>query len=382
MTGLQLSIFNRLKLVKITVIVGMISSMLCSYQLWAGNRSFPVCPFYSDWYLPIPYDYVLFFTVITCSLLLLFITQTRWFIFIILLLNLALVLLDQNRMQPWFFMYNSILAVLFFYNWRIDNVNNYNSFFIVLQLAVCAIYVYSGIQKINEGFMNEAFPELIKPMGKFFSERQMHILNKTGHVLPFYELFIGITLLIRPVRFIAIPMTILLHLCGIFLLGPWGNNYYPGIWPWNLSMILLVLLLFSGKTTERFFSVSNLFKLPVFYYVLVFLWILPSLNLFNKWETNLSLTFYSGNNHEGKIVLSKEAYKKLPLFIRHFAVSENEAYVLYPEKWCLQELKAPLYPEKRIYEKITEEIGNLTGSNNSNVKLVYIEKQKLFDSRH
>ena len=64
-------------------------------------------------------------------------------------MNLMLVLLDQNRLQPWFYLYNCFFLVLFFYNWRIDNINNYHSFFVILRLCISAVYVYSGLQKLN-----------------------------------------------------------------------------------------------------------------------------------------------------------------------------------------------------------------------------------------
>ena len=43
-TGLQLNIFQRLKLIKISVCIGLLISVLCSYNLWAGQRWFPVAP--------------------------------------------------------------------------------------------------------------------------------------------------------------------------------------------------------------------------------------------------------------------------------------------------------------------------------------------------
>ncbi len=378
-TGLQLNIFHRLKLIKIVVALGLLFSMLCSYNLWAGQRWYPVCPVFSNWYIAPPYDYILFAAEIILILLLMVADKTRLLIFLLLVLNLAFVLLDQNRLQPWFFIYNSFLLVLFFYNWRIDNVNNYNSFFIILQLCFCAVYVYSGLQKFNPGFVNETYPWFIKPIAAFVSDRQMITLNKTGYVIPFIELFIGFGLLIKPVRFIAIPLVILLHVIILLLMGPLGNNYNAVVWPWNIIMIILALLLFSGKTNERFFSVSHLFKLPVFYLVMLLFWILPVFNLAGKWETYLSFSLYSGNNHNAKMILSDEAYNRLPYYVRHFTYYEGGQYVVYPKEWCLTELKTPLYPEKRIFKRVFEHIKVISNSTNEDVKLVYIEKLNLFE---
>jgi hypothetical protein len=378
-TGLQLNIFQRLKLIKISVAIGLLLSILCSYNLWAGQRWYPVCPVFESWYISPPYDYILLGLEIVLLLLLIMADKTRLLIFLLLVLNLAFCLLDQNRLQPWFFIYNSFLLVLFFYNWRIDNVNNYNSFFIILQLCFCAVYVYSGLQKFNPGFINETYPWFIRPLERFVSDRQMLTLNKTGYFIPFVELFIGFGLLIKPVRFIAIPVVILLHVIILVLMGPFGNNYNSVVWPWNIMMIFLALLLFSGKTNERFFSISHLFKQPVFYLVMGLFWILPAFNLAGKWETYLSFSLYSGNNHNGKILLSDEAHDRLPLYIRHFVKYQGGQYILYPKEWCLSELKTPLYPEKRIFKHVTNYVKIISHSTDEDVKLVYIEKLKLFD---
>src|SRR5882757_5044752 len=144
-TGLQLNIFHRLKLIKISVAVGLLLSMLCSYNLWGGQRWFPVCLVFDGFSISLSYDYILLGLEMILVFFLVTVSKPRLVIFLILVLNLVYVLLDQNRLQPWFFIYNSFLVVLLFYNWRIDNINNYNSFFIILQLCFAAIYVYSGL---------------------------------------------------------------------------------------------------------------------------------------------------------------------------------------------------------------------------------------------
>ncbi len=380
-TGLQLNIFHRLKLIKISVAIGLLLSMLCSYNLWGGQRWFPVCPVFKGFSISPPYDYILLGLEIILIFFLITVSKPRLVIFLILVLNLIYVLLDQNRLQPWFFIYNSFLMVLLFYNWRIDNINNYNSFFIILQLCFAAVYVYSGLQKFNPGFINDTYPWFIKPLANFVSERQMNTLYKTGYVIPLIEIFIGFGLLIKSLRFITIPLVILLHVIILILMGPFGNNYNPVVWPWNLMMIVLAVLLFSGKTNERFFSISHLFKQPVFYLVMTLFWILPAFNLVGKWETYLSFSLYSGNNNNAKILLCDDAYERLPFYIRHYVHDQGGQYLLYPKEWCLSELKTPLYPEKRIFENVYNYVQVISHSTEQDVKLVYIEKLKLFDSR-
>ena len=113
--------------------------------------------------------------------------------------------------------------------------------------------------------------------------------------------------------------------------------------------------------------------------VMVLFWILPAFNLVGKWETYLSFSLYSGNNHTAKIILSDDSYKRLPPYIKHYVQHEGAQYILYPKDWCLIELKTPLYPEKRVFENVFNYVKVITNSTNEDVKLVYIEKLKLFD---
>ncbi len=377
--GFKLNIFHRLRLVKVTVAIGMLLSVCCCPNLWAGQRWFPVCPVFDALYVQPPYDYIFLVLEIVLLLALIISSKPRLLIFLILILNLSLILLDQNRLQPWFYLYNCILFVLLFYNWRIDNINNYHSFFIILQLCVSAVYVYSGLQKINPNFVDDTFKWFIKPLSAFFSDRQMQTIVKVGYAVPYIEVFLGLGLLIKPLRFIAVPVAIIMHILIVFLMSPFGNNYNMVIWPWNLIMVVLILLLFSGTTTERFFSITHLFKIPVFYLVMALFWVLPAVNLRNHWETYLSFSLYSGNTHNAKILLSDDAYRKLPFYLRHFVYWEGGEYMLYPKLWCLTELKTPLYPEKRIFEKTTSFVKVLTNCTDKDVKLVYIEKLKIFE---
>ena len=113
--------------------------------------------------------------------------------------------------------------------------------------------------------------------------------------------------------------------------------------------------------------------------VMTLFWILPAFNLAGKWETYLSFSLYSGNNHNAKFLLSEKAYNQLPLYIRHFTYYHGEQYILYPKEWCLTELKTPLYPEKRIFKNVYNYVMEVSHTGEEDVKLVYIGKQNLFE---
>ena len=50
---------QRLQLIKLTVLIGLLASIVLSHNLWAGDRWFPKTTFIDNYFgLPAPYDYI------------------------------------------------------------------------------------------------------------------------------------------------------------------------------------------------------------------------------------------------------------------------------------------------------------------------------------
>lgn len=370
---------QRLDLIKIVVLFGMLLSVILSYNLWAGQRWFPKASLFSSIpSIPAPYDYFLL------GVLILFITLSilsprKLPIIILIILSIYLCIEDQNRLQPWFYNYILILFLYLFYRKRVDDPNNFTSIFISIQLLVALIYIFSGIQKFNSHFVNDSFLWLISPMRSILSERQLGQFSKIGYAIPYIELLIGFGLLFRQTRFIALPMVIAMHLCILFLLGPFGNSYNYVVWPWNIVMILLCLLLFANIKTERFFDLSFLFKSACFYIVITLMLIFPIFSLNNKYDSYLSSSLYSANTHNCQLILSDNAYNKLPLYIKHFVVTNADYNILYVKRWAITELNVPCVPEHRVFKQIQKHIISLTQTDEHEVKMEFTEREKILN---
>jgi uncharacterized membrane protein YphA (DoxX/SURF4 family) len=371
-------ITQRLLLIKLTVLSGLFISVLLSLNLWAGQRWFPKVPVIDGFYgLSAPYDFislaVLFILLFVC-----FFSRSRKPVWCLLLFCVYLCFEDQNRLQPWFFNYLFILFILQFYKQRVDESNNFTSIFICLQVLVALIYIYSGIQKFNDFFVKDTFSWMIQPLNDVLTAKQMGLLSKFGKLVPYIELLTGIGLLIKPLRFIALPLVIIMHLFILLMLGPVGRSFNYVIWPWNIVMILLCLLLYSNVKQERFFDISFLFKHISFYLVMLVMLILPVFSFSNKYDSYLSSSLYSGNTHGCKLILTDKAFKKLPLYIRAYVVRNSDYNLLYIKQWAMGELNTPCVPEYRVFEKVQERVMLLTRSNREEVKLDFKERQKLF----
>lgn len=372
-------ITHRLQFIKLVTLAGILSSVLLSLNLWAGQRWFPKAPLFNELSgLIAPYDYANL-AVLIILLIISFMSQSRVPILLLVLFNLYLCIDDQNRLQPWFYNYTLILAVLLFFRNRVDEPNNFTTVFISLQILVALIYIFSGLQKINSFFVEDTFKWLISPLESVFSERQMTLFYKLGKAVPYIELLIGLGLLIKPARYLVLPMVITMHVFILLMLGPTGASFNYVVWPWNIVMIILNLLLFANVKQERFYDISILFKGLSFYLVITLMLILPIFSFNNKYDSYLSSSLYSSNTNNCKLILSDTAYERLPYYMRSFVTKDPDYNILFIKHWALHELGTPCVPEYRIFKKVQERVIILTNTGPGDVKMDFTEREKLLD---
>lgn len=286
---------------------------------------------------------------------------------------------DQNRLQPWFYNYVLILFIVLFYRYRVDEPNNYTTVFISLQLLIALIYIFSGIQKMNSAFVPDTFEWMVSSFDTILSKRQLGLITKFGYIIPYFELTVGVLLLVKQLRFIIVPLVILMHILILVMLGPGGKSYNSVIWPWNIIMIALVLLLFTDVKQERFFDISFLFKGLSFYIVVTLMLIFPIFSLNNQYDSYLSSSLYSSNLNDCQLILSNKAYKQLPQDLKRYCTTNDDHNLLYIKRWCTDELNVPCVPEYRIFKNVQRYVIQLTQTSSHEVKFNFIEREKLIE---
>lgn len=370
---------QRLQLIKLSVLVGLLVSVVLSHHLWAGERLFPKSTAIDNYSgVPAPYDYI-HLIVLIILLVFSFVSKKKLPAILLILFSVYLCIDDQNRLQPWFFNYILILLVLLFYKYRMDEPNNYTTVFISLQVLIALIYIFSGIQKMNDSFVPDTFQWMVSTFDTILSKRQLYLVTKFGYVVPYFELSMGIFLLVKPLRFIIVPLVILMHVFILITLGPLGQDCNVVIWPWNIIMIILVLLLFANVQSERFFDISFLFRGLSFYTVLTLMLIFPVFSLKNQYDSYLSSSLYSSNLNDCQLILSNRAYEKLPYYLRHFTTTNKDQNVLYIKQWAINELTVPCVPEYRIFKTVHQYVIDITGTNSKEVRFNFIEREKLIE---
>lgn len=376
--GLKLNIPQRLALLKTVLLLSLLITALMSFNLWTGVRNFPLVPL-TDWaHSPVYVHGILFFLLVFFWVAALISRYPRLFLFLSLMLSVVLVVMDVNRLQPWFYLYSAMLLVLLFYNGRVDNPNTYTSFFVVLQFMLASVYFFSGLHMINPDFVQESYRNILLPLKNSLSERQFQFAVSTGHVVPYLFICSGFLLSVESLRFLAISMMTVIHLLLLVLLFPvvGGQNYT--LWISNLSFICILFLLFSGKIKQRYFSPLTLLQRPAFYPVLLVFLVFPLFNRSGFWPDYLSSNIQSGNTLSVKLSISEKAYTALPASVKKFCRRENFNYRFDYAKWCEQECHVDCFPHRMVFRGINDHLINTLGIHPEELNMVLLPRYQLF----
>lgn len=377
MNGLQISIPQRMTLLRMLLVISMVISFLLSFNLWAGYRDFPYSRLFGQNYIPAPYDYIPVILLLLIWISSLFFRGERLLLLIAFLISAYLVAMDLNRLQPWFYVYSLMLLVFVFYNGRVDDPNKYTSYFITLQIMLASVYFFCGLNQINALFTERDFQEIISPLRNMMSERQFLFFNKLGSAVPYLLIFVGLGLMISPIRYLAITLGICMHILLLIFLFPSEKNQNYALWFSNLSFMLVMFLLFSGKTKQRYYSPTFLFEVPVFYPVLVLFVVMPFFNNSGRWPDFLSFNIKSGNSNSAIISLSPAATEALPQYLKAYCEPDYTFMVFNYRKWCLGELNVDCYPEEPVFKSIYEYLKSHEGGGVKEIELRLVPKQKL-----
>ena len=341
-------------IIKQVLVIFLIIGLICSQTLWLSLRNVPLFPVISNiplYLVSSPLDYILFL----CSIVLLIIIMTvkskfsSYCIIAFISLSVFWCICDQTRWQPWFYQYSLMLLAFVF-----------DEPIITCRLIFPGIYIWSGIQKLNDGFVQHTYSWLMQPTKKITPEI-FHFLFKPesslAYAIPFIELLMGIGLIFSQTRKLSVINIIAMHIFILYSIGPFGHNWNSIVWPWNIGQIVFVFILYwnSCYSTTQEMIIEPLFKFPIYYsqFVFILIFILPILNLFDSWDSYLSFSLYSGRIPEGIFTIyesNKTLGNELSLqLLKHMNNNTNQLNLLC---WFFNETNAPHLPEIRIYKTI------------------------------
>ena len=344
----------RVAALRATLLAATFCGILASRRLWLTEREFPKVPVYSAFpQLPAPVDAV-FLGVLLLALLIAF-WRYRPFVIFFLAGALFLYFGDQNRGQPWFYLYCLMLALTLLPA-PVSLAGG--------RLVVTAVYLWAGIQKCNPGYYSIVVPYMIEPV-RDWNGGLVTVARLLVSAAPALEFFIAIALWVPVLRRVAITSAAALHVIALLILGPLGHNYNFVVWPWNLAMIALVLTLFPPVRLHETFrelrsSIAGLCTVAA-------VWFLPILSYSGRWDSYFSFALYSGNSAKADIFLTRATVGKLPGVLQRHAHSVHPdvlahspnlsgLFVFDYQSWAQAELGVPPVPEPRAYRAIARHL--------------------------
>jgi hypothetical protein len=351
---------GRLGWLRATLLVACLLTMLASVPLWMNSRPYPPLPAVN--WLPIlsePWDKFVFAAAL--GALLLAMRFYRVGVMAFLAVSFFLALADQARWQPWFYMYWVMLLL---------TLGEERAALTGCRLALAAVYVWGGIQKCNPHYFDLVVPWFVKPAAAWLPSFVATGFQWAVAAAPAIEVFIGLGLWFSRTRPTAIIAAFVVHLSALLFLGPLGHKHNWIVWPWNLAMPALVLILFPHGPLEAVWT--GLKRSAWSVAVVALFWLLPILSFFGKWDSYLSFSLYTGNLTKADLFISASLRERLPPALHEFIVPTpapyNEQmqgpYVVLVELWADKILRVPPLPEARNYRHIARYLSTFAADPN------------------
>lgn len=331
-------------------LAGWILTKYLTRRLWLGERNFPLVPFFEA-LAAVPSKLHLVLLVCSLLLMLILLIQPHRRIVILMLMGVELFscLLDQNRLQPWEYQF----LFLLFIQLTVKPCDQKRVYLILLG----GLYTYSGLHKLNPGFLEIVWKDMILNNYLHFdiAGSSNNLLYRAGYIIPLIELSAGCCLLlVERLRQLALSVLIVMHLIILIIIGPIGIRYNLAVWPWNLVMIFSLYML-KQDSAEYVFRLQKR-TLPAAIVCLCWL-VLPAFSFMGKWDQYLSANLYSGNLPRVSICISDSS--KAGSMRRFF--SKNPEQIQCKGKaginvhyWSMWETGVPFYPELRVLRRVDD----------------------------
>ncbi len=320
--------------------------------LWHSERAFPHAPVW-DWIpqVPAPLDSVLLLFELGLLLwMMIYPSRNKWLpaVFVIML---VWVFSDQIRLQPWYYLYALMLLPALFYKRPAEN-RDQPTILLLMQIVVIGLYAWSGIHKHSYDFYNYVHGFISSPLEAYLPASVFELVNKLAYVAPWFELAAALLLTISATRNLAVFMITGMHAYLLLCLGPLGLGWNAIIWPWNISMVLIVWVLFYQAPPLGWRALLNRRMRWVSAPIVLLALVMPALRFADAWDNTLSFCLYSGKTKGLNFFVREGAHTKIPAEGRkHWkkAVEPPGLRYMSADTWSMDELGVPVNPQDRVY---------------------------------
>ncbi len=377
-----------LRFLKIVLALFSLVLLITTWQLWVPQTLFPQVPLFS-WILILPawLDWLTFLTMVVSAVCILGIVifsillQIRgrelWYIFqqvcggLFFTAFLISILFDQHRIQPWAYQFAiSFLLLLFLKPQRAISV---------FRLFVISIYFFSALSKCDASFVQTLGRHLVDGlftgMGLSTAYWSEQSLTWIAASFPVAELLVALGLFIPRTRRWALWAAVLMHVCLIIAVGPWGLNHHQGVIIWNIYFIVQDLMIFGpwfertrfqeSSTSDTGWSLSLTAVSGSERGVLLVAWFamsapfLEPMGYFDHWP---AWGLYSSHHDRVTLLVDARDKSSLPPSLQPFVDSPQPLSRwsrVRLDRWSLAELGVPIYPQARFQCGVALAVGRV-----------------------
>jgi hypothetical protein len=364
---------ERLRLGVRALAASILACLAFSGKLWLSARLYPLVPVLGV-VPPFPWPLDLFVLALLVGLLVGLVARPLSWPLAAAVVGLFALLFaqDQSRLWPSFYQFFLLLLLLLAHRPGGGEPAAARTLH-GMRFVLAAVYFWGGVQKLTPHFFREEFPWFVRPLTDLLPG-PVPWLPVLGLAAAVGEALLGIGLLTRRFRRIALGEALLMHAVILVCIGPLRGDWNDSAWIWSLATAGLAWLLFRAAEPFRLatmFAASRAANVAPAV-VVVLAGILPVLDNFNRWDSALSFNVYTGNTRVGHVVMPPGSAARLPREIAAHALSVGEMEVLDLNAWAMQEFNAGTYPADRVFRALLADICGRLGE--PTVELVVVEK--------
>lgn len=352
--------------------VCFVATLALSWRLWVPSaRDYPLVPVIDGLpQPPFPLDWLLLAAAAGAMLGMSFARRPRPYAIVLLAIFSLWLVLDQTRWQAYIPTYLAGTAcVLLGESAAVRAPGDPSARWHVapFQLSLCAVYLYSGLHKLNVRFLETTYLDWTRPITRRLGlDLAAHpgVMLWSGVAVAVGEAVLGLALLWPRTRRPAVVGLTVMHLYIVRMLAEDGAAGNTVVWPWNVAMVATLWLLFwpraAGARLDGFIRAwwggvrGRRGAVPrplgaVWVAVLVFFGVLPALSWGQMWDASLSSQLYAAKHRYVSIHVGPGHRAALPpAFVR----AEQPAGEVNLIRWALGEMNVAPIMETRVVTRI------------------------------
>ena len=355
--------------------------MLCSPRLWlSSDRLFPPTPLFA-WIPqpPFPLDYFLLIATLASLVGVAVASRPhRWIQAFLVMLGILLIF-DQMRWQPWMILYAVLLAALLYAQRKETGKPAAQTQVLDLcRIYLICMYFFAGLQKFHYSFA-VLLASLLSPMLQRF-QLSIEWLTAENTVpialsMAAAECASGMLLAFQKTRRWAAYFLISIHVLLVVWLGPAGVDLNSVVWPWNIAMVVFLLLLFRQKDE---WTLGLLWHRHLSTRVCaVLIAVFPILAVTGIWDSPLGFSLYAGSSKEGFIQIDQERIADLPPTVQR---ATSPGGTIQIASWCEEALGVYPWRETGIFTSAGRQVAEWLGPG-AKVRVVELGKPNRFTGK-